>query len=402
MDINNRRLKFLFDRYKRNIASLKEIEELLLILQSESAANIDFLQQQWEQSQDVDIFFNSTASREILENIFLKDKQVFPDNTSKSPPRLFSLKKYLVAASLLIVTGVSLLLLFNRQKPERHLADVKQNIKKVQNDVLPGGNKAILRLADGDVIVLDSAKNGVLREQASISITKSAGGQLIFKVKNPEFNPNSSLLNSIETPQGGQYQVTLPDNTIAWLNATSSIKFPSAFSGNYRKVKVTGEVYFEVAKDASKPFIVESKNAEITVLGTHFNVMDYDDEKVAKTTLLEGAIKLSARGQSMILKPGQQALYGEHFKMKLENITDPMKEIAWKNGVFDFNGSSTDEILRQVARWYNVKISFEGPVPGNEFTGKVSRNVTLSEFTKILSYAGLKFRIEGRHLIVMN
>lgn len=402
MNADFKRVNFLFEQYQRKLASLEEIEELLLLLDSESVDNIDLLRQQWEQSQNVESFFSSSTSHELLNTIFLKDKSVLAEKPVDTPARIFSLKKFMVAASLLVVTGLSLFYLLTRQKPERQLADVRQTEKNVQDDVLPGGNKAILKLPNGAVIVLDSAKNGVLSEQANVSVTKTAEGKLLFKVKNTEPASNTTLLNTIETPKGGQYQVILPDNTIAWLNATSSIKFPSAFSGKYRQVIITGEVYFEVAKDASMPFVVQSKNAEIAVIGTHFNVMDYDDEKVAKTTLLEGSVKLSTRNQSRILKPGQQALYGDQLKMTLENLANPIKEIAWKNGVFDFNDSSIEQIMRQVSRWYDVKVSFEGPVPVNDFTGKVSRNVKLSEFLKILSYAGLKFKIEGKNLIVVS
>jgi transmembrane sensor len=271
-----------------------------------------------------------------------------------------------------------------------------------EQKILPGGNKALLRLADGSVIVLDSAKNGLLREQHNTIITKTAEGQLVFEVKNLSEDPNPNLLNTIETPKGGQYQVILPDQSIVWLNAASSIQFPSAFSGQFRTVKITGEVYFEVAKNASMPFIVESKNAKIEVLGTHFNVKDYDDEDLAKTTLLEGSVKIVNQQNAEILRPGQQALYGDRVAMQLKVIPDPQKEIAWKNGFFVFKDTSIDVVMREVARWYDVKVIFTGSVPDNEFTGKVSRNVDLGEFLKILSYAGFDFKIEGKNLIVVS
>ena len=266
-------------------------------------------------------------------------------------------------------------------------------------DISPGGNKAILTLGDGSSIVLDSAKNGSLASQGNTNVTKSKKGELVYNSSGPA--DKSALYNTVTTPKGGQYHIILPDGSKVWLNAASSLRFPTAFTGKERKVEITGEVYFEVAHNTKMPFVVTSGETEIKVLGTHFNVMAYSDEKVLNTTLLEGSVKVSRAGKFALLSPGQQASVRMiSDDIRIVDDIDIEKEMAWKNGYFQFEDDNLENIMRQISRWYDVDVTYEGN-PGKEtFTGRLPRNGNVSKVFKILSLSGVKFRIEGKSIIV--
>jgi transmembrane sensor len=301
------------------------------------------------------------------------------------------------AAAILILFGIGTYLYINNQKEK---PSVTQNSPvPVQNDVAPGGNRATLTLADGSKIILDSAKSGELAHEENATITKTADGKIVY-------DPNKKigdkiLLNTMTTPRGGQYQVTLPDGSQVWLNAESSITYPTAFTGSERKVSVTGEAYFEVAKNKLKPFRVDIGSATIEVLGTHFNVNTYKEEPIKNTTLLEGSVRIKTVHTSLTLKPGQQGqLKGQ--QLSLAANPDLEQVVAWKNGTFDFNGLALEKAMLQISRWYDVEVVYEGKKPGIRFSGEMGRDLNLSQVLKALDMMGVKFRIEGRILIVMN
>lgn len=200
---------------------------------------------------------------------------------------------------------------------------------------------------------------------------------------------------------GGQYKLTLPDGSKVWLNAASSLKYPVVFIGNERKVEITGEAYFEIAKDESKPFKVLLNNMEIQVLGTHFNVNGYTDEEMIKTTLLEGKVKVLASGQTKYLLPGQQAQLKSSGNIAVTNEVNLEETVAWKDGNFQFENSDIKAVMRQLARWYDVDVSYKGNI-NKHFIGSISRNVKLSQVLSMLQQTGeIKFKIEGKNLIVM-
>ncbi|MDB5208286.1 MAG: hypothetical protein JWR72_3361 [Flavisolibacter sp.] len=307
------------------------------------------------------------------------------------------------AAAIIFVVGISSYFLFKpASSPGKLVAIQKDNSQRFKNDIKPGGDKAILVLANGQSIVLDSAGNGMVSQQGSTKILKLNNGQLSYTTGD---TPNSGaaeiLYNSIVTPHGGQYQVTLPDGTMVWLNASSSLRFPTAFIGKERKVEITGEAYFEVAKNTAMPFIVIiNKGAAVEVLGTHFNVMAYGDEKTIKTTLLEGAINLKNEGVVQRLKPGQQAQITQG-KMNVINDVDVERAIAWKNGLFDFNDDAVPDIMRQLSRWYDIDVEYEGKVPDGHYVGSVRRKSNISAVVKMLELAGdIRFELQGKKLIV--
>jgi len=273
-----------------------------------------------------------------------------------------------------------------------------------QNDIAPGTNKAILILANGKKLLLSDHLNGALATQNGMKISKTADGQIIYQVEDsgkfPGGDPEDlNNLNIIKTPKGGQYQVILSDGTKVWLNAASTLKYPLSFSGsNDRKVELNGEAYFEVKKDNRHPFIVRSRQQDVIVLGTHFNINSYPDEAATKTTLLEGSVSVTNGITSKLLRPGQQSSVSGEI---LVTDVDVNQAVDWKNGNFYFEDENIESVMRKLARWYDIEVVYRGRIPDFGFGGVISRNKTLSEVLKDLEMNGIHFKIEGRRVIVM-
>lgn len=258
-------------------------------------------------------------------------------------------------------------------------------------DVSPGGNRAILSLSNGEKLVLSTAKTGLVIDATKLSYND--GTALLV---------NTAKQLTLETPRGGIYQIVLPDGSRVWLNAASSITFPANFKGlKNRKVELTGEAYFEVAKNASQPFIVHSAQQEVQVLGTHFNVSAYPDEATSSTTLLEGIVQVARPGLSGLkLKPGQQAVVLSGQPTKLLQV-DADESVAWKDGLFDFNDTELKTIMRQISRWYNVDVIYEDEPGDLHFGASISRNEKLSKVLEMLEGTGLlSFKISGNRVYV--
>lgn len=277
------------------------------------------------------------------------------------------------------------------------LISVLQN-KESQNELLPGVNKAILTLSNGAVISLDGTKNGEIARQGNTIVDKSSNGQLVYQVADAA--TVDVVYNTLTTPRGGQYRLTLADGSEVWLNAATTIKYPASFPGNERRVEIKGEAYFEIAHNAGQPFIVSSNGMEVKVLGTHFNVNSYTDEKMMKTSLLEGSISLSKNGHSAMLKAGQQAQLSSAGDFKVLSDVDMEEVVAWKNGYFSFNHADLQTVMRQISRWYDVDISYEGPIPARLFGGKIDRNSNASDVLKILEESKVHFSVQNRKIIV--
>lgn len=295
----------------------------------------------------------------------------------------------IAAAVIVMVLAGSIFLLFKRTR-QGGTAD----LTRIVADLPPGGNKAVLTLANGSTIVLDEAQKGIIARQGHSAIVKAAGGQLLY-----EKDDTAAALgyNVITTPRGGQYQVRLPDGTKVWLNAGSSVRFPTAFTGGCREVEMRGEAYFEVVHSARQPFIVKAGKEEIEDIGTHFNVNAYDDEPAMKTTLLEGSVKI----EGQILHPGQQANIDKKGQWKLIDHADTEEAVAWKNGLFEFNGADITTVMRAIGRWYDVQINYEAQKDSHRFTGQISRNAKASEALQILATSGYHFEIKGKVVTVL-
>ncbi|WP_316814682.1 FecR family protein [Pedobacter nyackensis] len=301
----------------------------------------------------------------------------------------------LSAAVLFLTIGICIYFYNTQNKP------VKRQGKQYVQDVNPGGNKAILTLANGEKVVLTDANTLKIAEQAGISITKTADGQLIYTMDKSkgQITDGKLVYNTIETPKGGQYQINLPDGTKVWLNAASSLKYPVQFAAKERRVELKGEGYFEVSSDKERPFKVIANKQETEVLGTHFNINAYADEHSIKTTLLEGKVKVSQHNQSVILKPGQQStLKQDKFDV---GTADLDLAVAWKNGYFMFKNASLQALLLELSRWYDVEVKYEGDIPATLFTGKVHRNTTLAQALELLSFSEINFKIEGKKISII-
>ncbi|WP_304064255.1 FecR domain-containing protein [Pedobacter glucosidilyticus] len=308
---------------------------------------------------------------------------------------------WLAAASILLAV-FSLLFYFQLKDTDTSKNKIVEN-KLNQGEIRPGKNTAVLKLSDGSEIALSKTKDGFIKYDGNASINKKAN---LLSYKGNE-NRGETVYNVIYTPKGGQYQVELEDGTKVWLNAASSIRFPTVFNDDKRVVELSGEAYFEVAKDKSKPFKVLVKDAsaankmDVEVLGTHFNIQAYHNEDF-KTTLVEGAVKVSNPLQkSFILSPGEQS----SLSAKSENLTvskaNIKEALAWKNGLFIFNKEHITTIMSKIARWYDVEVVYEGNMDKKEFVGTISREENLSEVLKTLELTGtIKFKVEGRKVIV--
>ncbi|HUP12613.1 MAG TPA: FecR domain-containing protein, partial [Niastella sp.] len=313
-------------------------------------------------------------------------------------PRVTAMwKRMAVAASVLVALAIGYGLFYNNKKDKA----VSEKNYLALKDFSPGGDRAMLRLADGSTIILDSAHNGTLGQEGNTRILKLNNGELAYNSISKQ--AGEILYNTITTPRGGQYQVTLSDGTKVWLNAASSLHFPTVFSGKERRVEITGEAYFEVAHNAAMPFIVKNGEAEVRVLGTHFNVNAYNDESSVKVSLLEGKVNVMQLNtqRSQMLAPGQQASLSTGSAIKVKTDVDMDAVMAWKNGLFDFSSADIKTIMRQVGRWYDIDVSYEGNIPEREFSGKISRNTNASNVLKILEQSNIHFRIENKKIVVL-
>lgn len=389
--MNEENLTILFEKYLSGTLSEQEFATLWETLQqpaykekwAELAATI------WN-----DTRYQKPADEEIRLRILAKLQPVVQENTvvplARKKQRWWS-----IAAAAIIVLGIStfwFLYGVDKTKPANiSLAASKEKI-------VPGGNKAVLTLASGITVELDSAANGLLASQGQAEIIKKANGELVYNTVGRQ--TKEVYHNTITTPRGGQYKVVLPDGTAVWLNAASSISYPVGFDAKERKVTITGEVYFEVAKDKKRPFRVSVNDMTIEVLGTHFNVMAYDDE-IGKTTLLEGAIQLSRGGNTTLLKPGQQAQVKDGGNVVVQSNVNLEETVAWKDGLFLFNSADIGTIMRQACRWYDAQAEYKGRCT-KLFSGEISRSADLKDLLDILEETEeVKFSIEGNKITVI-
>ena len=341
-------------------------------------------------SKSIDPVISERLLNNIHQKISIKQKQ---EKTKRV--RMWTWR--MAAASVVGFLALSTFL-WLKNNSKQPIAQMQVNNKKYKNDIQPGGNKAVLTLADGSTIVLEDAKNGVLTQQGNTKVIKQ-NGKLDYNSSGS--GANKIMYNTISTPCGGQYRVELPDGSEVWLNAASSLRFPTAFTGKERRVEITGEVYFEVTKNKAMPFIVSVNGAEIQVLGTHFNVMAYNDEPMLKTTLLEGAVKFVKDGNYTMLKPGQQSQLTKSGQPKVVSDVNLTTVVAWKNGFFDFEGLDFETIARQLSRWYNVEVIYNRKID-DLFYAEIPKNTKLSDVLKALELTGkVHFEIEGTKIIVL-
>ena len=399
MNNNKENLSDLIKKYLDNRLTSAEFAELWRLLNEEPDETQlnEELQQLWQSVKTEAPFIAAAEWDQKIQEA--KQKLTASDQTEQQPS-ISRLQRYrwVAAAAILLLIVSSVFVLINRNEKNSTIAK-KTQPQLQQNDRLPGGDRAILTLADGSSIVLDSAGNGMLAQQGTTQIIKKEDGQLLY---NSSDNATDAVAyNLLQTPRGGQYKITLPDGSKVWLNAASSLKYPVVFSGKERKVEITGEAYFEIAKDATRPFKVQLNQMEVEVLGTHFNINSYTDEETVRTTLLEGRVKVTTASENKFLQPGQQAQLKPSGNMKIVDDVNLEETVAWKDGNFQFENSDIKSVMRQLARWYDVEVSYQGNI-SKHFIGGISRNVKLSQVLSMLQQTGeVRFIIEGKKIIVM-
>jgi ferric-dicitrate binding protein FerR (iron transport regulator) len=406
MDVNEH-VRLLFAKYLRKENSAEEFEEMMtwLVAMDEGEKNklSEPLKELWDKAMADKL--PSTAEQVDWDRVFNtvlssgEQTAVIPMEV-KQPARI-GWKKVAAAIVILGIILTGSFLLLNRKAP-REIVKLEKQVRHLPEEIHSKGNQAILTLANGSVIILDSTKNGIITNQGNVKIIKLDSGQLAYSPLNANGAAASEIsYNTITTPRAAQYEVVLSDGTKVWLNAASSLRYPTSFSGQDRKVELTGEGYFEVAKNKDKPFHVRVGAVEVEVLGTHFNIMAYDDEASIQTTLLEGSVKVSYNNQTDLLKPGRQASLNRNDSKLTMSDANVQQVVAWKNGYFYFDKSDVKTIMRQVSRWYDLDIVYESSVPDMMFSGKIERSLPLSGISHLLESGQIHFRIEGKNCIMM-
>lgn len=318
-----------------------------------------------------------------------------PSGTETMKVRRF--RRWIVAAAAIMIVMIGGFWLYYKGMHKPNMGP------PVAADVRPGGDKAVLTLSNGQHIILDSAANGLLTSQGNTRVEKISGGQLSYKHEAPGKDVAGVLYNTLNTPRGGQYKLVLPDGTRVWVNAASSITYPTAFRGTERVVELKGEAYFEVVHKAAQPFKVKVGAETIEDIGTAFNINAYSDEPFIATTLLEGKARVTARGGSLTLQPGQQTRQDNAAgsQLKMYSNTDIEKTIAWKEGKFIFDRDQLPSIMRQLARWYDVKVEYGGGAPEGHFSGSISRGKNLSQVLNMLKASGnIQFSIDNKTILI--
>jgi ferric-dicitrate binding protein FerR (iron transport regulator) len=397
------RIIYLLHQLFKNKSTPAEKEELALWIEA-SPNNEEWeshLKRIWEQF-DPQEAMDETKANELLEAIINKDKETRISSTDGSGrPLGMRLTKWLAAA---VITGLlitSIVFYFRKTAPLPKTDLVHAPV----NGIKPGGNKAILTLANGSVIVLDSMGNGSLGMQGHTKIVKLDNNQLVYKASKSGESPKKALYNTIATPNGGQYKIVLPDGSTVWLNAASSIRFPISFTGKDREIEMRGEAYFEIVKQPGRPFIIKimapsAMGGKIEVLGTSFNISAYQDESAVSTTLLEGSLRWQKGNESIVMEPGERVIVNEKGKTSLLKGVNTDEVIAWKNGLFNFEASDIQIVMREIARWYDIEVYYKAPVSAH-FMGTISRQADISEVLRMLESTGeVHFSVEGRKVYV--
>ena len=377
------RLQYLLSAYFDKRTTGAEETELRALVEQENTkeAVLAAMESLWEQPGDSsgEEVFGREKSNQILQSILIKKKEkVFKIYISR-----------MIAAAVFIgVMAVAGWLVI------RDHSELKQNTIAKTDIKAPVANRATITMANGEKIFLDSAANGNLAMLGNVQLVKLADGRVAYSGTSDKIE-----YNTVSNPRGSKViDMAFVDGSHVWLNAGSSITYPVPFEGNERKVKISGEAYFEITHDASKPFKVSKGDVLVTVLGTHFNVNAYDDEPGIKVTLLEGSVKVNKAKNEQVIKPGEQAIIKED--IKVETGIDVEEVMAWKNGIFEMRGVDAETLMRQIGRWYDVDIVKEGALPQNKFGGSIGRQVNLSSILEALKEYGVKYRLEERKLII--
>lgn len=378
----------LLKRYLNEELSQEEASRLLDSLDDAS------MRREWERAVGELLRDKSAHGQSDPARMEAVRQRIMAGSANPVPQRtvLRRLRPVLAAAAVLTAIALSIYLMRPSATPPSVAA-----VEEAPLQVVPGGNKAVLYLAGGKAITLDTVDNGAIASQGAVKVIKLDSGQLAYQGAGAQ---GEVAYNTLATPRGGQFRIILPDGSSVWLNAASSLRFPTTFTGRERVVELSGEAYFEIAKNARMPFRVKVKNMTVQVLGTHFNVMAYDDESSILTTLLEGAVDVKQGSHTLKMQPGQQVSAHPAGNMRIQDGVDVDEVVAWKNGYFHFNRESLQGVMRQIGRWYDAEVLYEGDIPDREFGGKIARSSSVKDVLKILELSNVRYRIEGKKIIV--
>lgn len=407
--MSEKHFKILLDRYLNDSISAEELPQFFTYLRQYK--NNQELRNTIQQALK-DNAFEGISDKSRSDIIFQKIMQqaatvetpVVPldSEIDTHRPGKKSVIKWLSAAAVLVAVFTGSYYFLSRNRTTDVAVAIKKTTHDLIGDVGPGGNKAILKLSDGTSVVLDDADTGTIAMQGNSKVLKLNNGELAYDKTGERITV--PVYNVISTPRGGQYSVQLPDGSKVWLNAESSLYFPTSFAGKERNVVLTGEAYFEIAHNKNMPFKVQVNDMKVEVLGTHFNIMSYDNEETTHTTLLEGSVKVSVNGNENAaykLIPGQQATRKKGNTILRIHDADVESVMAWKNGLFQFNGDDIQTVMRQIERWYDVDVHYAGKIPDGHFSGTVGRDNNLLKVLRIFEEGDLRFKIEGKKLTVL-
>ncbi len=414
--MTRQRFEYLFKLYRTDRLSQQDWEEFRAVIRTGDfdslikdefilLAESDGIHKSWS------LELESAMWKKILEGRPVSDESmeettnpVFPESPRKENVRRVVVYSG-IAASLI---ALGMIWWF---RPITRAAKLEVSNIKTENNIIPGSNKAVLILPNGSQIVLDNSHSGQIAQQGNTAFHKSGGTLTVSFLNNSgikkQTQPGPDLSEKMEealiaTPRGGQFELVLPDGSKVWLNSASSLRFPTVFKGKQRTVELTGEGYFEITKNAKMPFVVSVQQMKIAVLGTHFNVMSYADEKAINTTLLEGAVNVSSGTLMKRLEPGMQASLHRNEPQLTVAQADVQKTMAWKNGLFEFDNTDLPTIMRQLARWYDIEIIYEIKPDNTTFGGSISRSLNLTEVINLLEANGNNhFKIENKKVFVL-
>lgn len=387
----------------------KEIEKLALkYFQGKTSPEEEALLHQWydevmEDDARVVVHAEQEGSTEVMTRL-LSHLRTEIQTEKRHSKGAFSTRGWLsYAASFLLLLTIGWGIYYFSS--DRTPSDI-HHTALLEGDVGPGGNSAVLELSDGSTVNLDEASIGSSVNTGGLIINKLSDGMVSVEIPPQDINGPVEM-HTIRTPLGGQYQIKLPDGSNVWLNASSSIRFPTVFSSRSREVELQGEAFFDVVSLKNKqkqpiPFLVHNKDQVIEVLGTQFNVNGYNNETFTRTTLIEGLVRVHVNGSTQIeqLHPGQESNI-QNGKIQVQKA-DMEAVVAWKNGDFIFNNEPLENIMNQIARWYDIEVEYKGADKTRKFSGAVSRNKNLSSVLKAMSYTGkVQFKIKGRRVLVM-
>lgn len=402
------RLEFLYERCIKGTATEQERQEYIDLMQlpENEATARKLLQNAFLENKEMQDVSRYTADSILQAILSAKEiHQQVPPTAAPVVELRSSRNKWLLIIAAAAVFGIiltSALIFINNNEKTVPETVAKSNV----DQITPATNKALLTLADGSVVTLDDAQNGTLHHQGNIQVVKTDSGKLIYQgadkgIDSRLNNREAIAFNTLRTPRGGLFQITLSDGTRVWLNSASSLKYPVAFTGNERRVEFEGEGYFEVAKNSSQPFFVKLNNMEVQVLGTEFNIMAYEDEDAIRTSLLKGSVKVAANHHSMLIAPGQQASLPDGGRQFILSKPDMEEVLGWRNGQMSFSSAALPALMRQISRWYDVDIKYERGVPSGRFNGLIDRNLRLSDVLDVLEVYGIHTKLEGRTITVL-